>query len=827
MTENKHKPHFFLSETGVAQRYTYPRQVVTPAANIPEQNRAQHGSALMSQIDSVKAAQEVLKSQANTYELQSQQGIQITFDSFEGVDLAIESLADARAGIELLCVKHINNKIVASVFVPDGKLYKLESKIQAYMDRRTNVNGDPIDNRKLVDAIESLRISAIKSLWTDSEELFPTDVTQVLWWEVWLPVFDDRNAVLSDFKLIAEELDLRVSQQTIEFPERTVVNVMGSKNQFTQSALLLNLVSELKLAKETASFFDELTPEEQREWGNNLKERLSINGDGELPYVCLLDSGLNYDHPLLNSIVEENDCFVVNPTWPLADECGHGTNMAGLSIYGDMIDFLSSSEHYTINHKLESVKLLRRSGDNEGEPLGAITSDGISLPEIENHKRKRVFSMALSSTDGRDRGKPSSWSSTLDSLACDYLGDNLNPRLFTICAGNTGDNLTDLLEYPIHNKLQDVHDPGQAWNALTIGAYTEKTNIVENGTYQPLAPSGGLSPYSTTSVTWANSMPIKPEVVFEGGNVGYDQYSCIGLPSLKLLSLNNDFNSRYFSTSEATSAANALGSKFAASLMAQYPKYWPETIRALIVHSAYWTEGMFGQVSQETTLRKQVKRLVRLVGYGVPNLDKAMWSANNSLSLVVQDKIRPYHKPKGKQPTTRDMHVHELPWPKESLLELGDADVEMTVTLSYFIEPNPSSRNVSGKYRYPSHQLRFDVKRPSESINDFKARMSRAAQSEEIGASSAPKDPNWLLGDTRNKGSIHKDIWRGSAAELAERGQIAIYPAMGWWRTRTKLQHWNKDARYSLIISIAVPEVEVDLYNQVEALIEQAVEVDI
>lgn len=824
MTENKNKLHFFLSETGVAERYTYPRQVVTPAAIIPEQNRAQHGSALMSQIDSVKAAQETLTMEADSYELQSQNGIQITFDSFEGVDLAIESLADARAGIELLCVKHTDDKIVASVFVPEGKLHKLESKIQAYMERKTNVKGNPIDNRKLVDAIQSLRVSAVESLWTDSEELFPSDDGQVLWWEVWLPVFDDRTAVLSDFKLIAEKLDLRVSQQAIEFPERTVLNVMGSKSQFSQSTLLLNLVSELKLSKETASFFDELAPDEQREWGKELIERVSVSRDDELPYVCLLDSGLNYEHPLLGAAIAESDCFVVNPTWSLADECGHGTNMAGLSIYGDLVDVLSSSDHYTVNHKLESVKLLRYSGDNEGEPLGAITSDGVSLPEIENHTRKRVFSMALASTDGRDRGKPSSWSSTLDSLACDYLGDNQNPRLFTICAGNTGDDLTALLEYPIHNEVQDIHDPGQAWNALTIGAYTEKTTIVEDGGYEPLAPLGGLSPYSTTSVMWANSTPIKPEVVFEGGNVGYDQYSCAGLPSLKLLSLNSDFNSRYFSTSEATSAANALGSKFAASLMAQYPNYWPETIRALMVHSAYWSDGMFGQVNQANTLKQKVKRLVRLVGYGVPNLERAMWSANNSLSLIVQDKIRPYHKPQGKQPTTRDMHVHELPWPKESLLELGDVDVEMTVTLSYFIEPNPSSRNVSGKYSYPSHQLRFDVKRPSESVTDFKARLSREAQNAERGSSSAP-DPNWLLGSVRNKGSIHKDIWRGSAAELAERGQIAIYPAMGWWRTRKNLQHWDKDARYSLVISIAAPEVEVDLYSKIESLIEQTVEI--
>jgi hypothetical protein len=144
----------------------------------------------------------------------------------------------------------------------------------------------------------------------------------------------------------------------------------------------------------------------------------------------------------------------------------------------------------------------------------------------------------------------------------------------------------------------------------------------------------------------------------------------------------------------------------------------------------------------------------------------------------------------------------------------------MAVTLSYFIEPNPSSRNVSSKYRYPSHQLRFEVKRPTESTEQFMQRITRDARDEEEGTIKPPNDPNWLLGNFRNKGSIHKDIWRGTAADLAARGLLAIYPAMGWWRTRTKLERFNKAARYSLIISIEAPEVDVDLYTPIQTEIE-------
>lgn len=199
----------------------------------------------------------------------------------------------------------------------------------------------------------------------------------------------------------------------------------------------------------------------------------------------------------------------------------------------------------------------------------------------------------------------------------------------------------------------------------------------------------------------------------------------------------------------------------------------------------------------------------------------------NSLSLIVEDELQPFQKENGKI-KTRDMHLHNLPWPRDKLLELGNVAVKMTVTLSYFIEPNPSSRGVKGKYSYQSHGLRFDVKRPLESSNEFRKRINRQARDEEEGSTQSPTDADWLFGaQFRHKGSIHKDVWSGKAAELAERGQVAVYPAKGWWRTRTKLERHDKAARYSLIISIAVPDIDTDIYTEVfnKITIEQSIEI--
>jgi hypothetical protein len=108
------------------------------------------------------------------------------------------------------------------------------------------------------------------------------------------------------------------------------------------------------------------------------------------------------------------------------------------------------------------------------------------------------------------------------------------------------------------------------------------------------------------------------------------------------------------------------------------------------------------------------------------------------------------------------MNLHSLPWPKDELEALQDTPVEMRVTLSYFIEPNPSARGVASKYHYPSHRLRFDVQRPLDASTDnFVARVNAAAQSEDEGDPVNPSDPNWVLGELqRHRGSLHQDVWK-------------------------------------------------------------------
>ena len=177
-----------------------------------------------------------------------------------------------------------------------------------------------------------------------------------------------------------------------------------------------------------------------------------------------------------------------------------------------------------------------------------------------------------------------------------------------------------------------MHDPAQAWNALTVGAFTEKSVITHRDWdgWSALSPPGELSPYSTTSVAFQEIWPTKPEVVFEGGNVAYDGTNFDpGVPDLCLLSTHYKPTEKLFVLSHATSAATAQVARIAAIIQADYPDFWPETIRALIVHSAKWTRAMEIQLMGAQGKRARAK-LVRRYGFGVPQLERALRSAKMS-----------------------------------------------------------------------------------------------------------------------------------------------------------------------------------------------------
>ena len=95
--------------------------------------------------------------------------------------------------------------------------------------------------------------------------------------------------------------------------------------------------------------------------------------------------------------------------------------MAGVILYNDLQGALESDKPITVNHKIESVKILPNRGQNPRDLYGAITQKAVSLAEIDNPYEKRIICMAVTAKEELDNsgeaGKPTSWSAALDEIA--------------------------------------------------------------------------------------------------------------------------------------------------------------------------------------------------------------------------------------------------------------------------------------------------------------------------------------------------------------------------------------------------------------------------
>ncbi len=252
--------------------------------------------------------------------------------------------------------------------------------------------------------------------------------------------------------------------------------------------------------------------------------------------------------------------------------------------------------------------------------------------------------------------------------------------------------------------------------------------------------------------------------------------------------------------------------------MATYPEYWPETIRALLVHAAEWTPAMRTAIAQagKQSLEAQ-QRMLRRYGWGVPTEERALYSTEQAVTLVIQDEFVPFAGDEFKVPAFR---LHDLPWPKEVLQDLDSSLVTIRVTLSYFIEPTASRRGWRQRYSYASHALRFELQDPLESDDQFVQRVNRDARTEESGGRPTASQVHWTIGaNQRNLGSLHQDEWETTGVTLAESGKLAVYPVGGWWKNNRTRARTEQPVRYALIVSLRTPEQDVDLYTPTATLL--------
>ncbi len=814
-------PHIDLSRRLQAAPFT------SAASNQIEagtpRSREEHGEKLRGELDASYRAFDAARREDPRLDPPQGAFLEVELKRGSRVDVVERRNDGIRPGAARL---DTNEKRVVGLYVPDESREVFAEILREYQEGELTPGGKP-QRKAFVDPIESIRAARLETFWTDDASRLPPPGRQ-MWWEVWCV-----RALEDELDQLVAKLGARAAdrEQRLYFPEHAVLPVLADRATIELMLFARLSIVELRRASDSPAFFlDDIDRDEQRDACEELSERTEWPGI-DVPAVCLLDTGVNRAHILIEPTLAESDMAAVRAEWGVADSAqGHGTGMAGLALFGDLTPHLTGVEVLSLRHRLESVKILppNRFDPTEERLYGAYTKQAVALPETGRPDRRRVFCLAVTNED-RTGWRPTTWSAAIDQEAAGVteVGERVPARLFVVSAGNAPSEIT--MERIADAGTLEIEDPAQAWNAITVGGYTDLINIQEQEfeDYSPYAKAGDISPYTRTSTLWLQGKaPFKPDIVMEAGNrvVSPARTDVYDADSLALLSTGPNTDQHPLVSFRATSAATAQAARLAARLTAEFPHYWPETIRALMIHGAEWTPPMKDALTAAGT-KSAACLLLRRYGHGVPTFERAAASARNHLAMISEAEIQPYSR-RGKG--MHECHFYSLPWPRTALESLGEQDVTLKITLSYFVEPNPGSSAAFDPYRYQSFGLRFDLKRPSETVANFAKRLNKQAWEKIKDRPSTDEDRDrWLFGtQSMSAGSLHSDEWTGPAVNLLSRNIICIKPVGGWWKERAKADVRGQKARYSLVLSLRSEDSEIDLYTPVSTMVEAEIGVE-
>lgn len=251
---------------------------------------------------------------------------------------------------------------------------------------------------------------------------------------------------------------------------------------------------------------------------------------GSEPRVGVLDSGVLAAHPLLRGwVLDEVDFGTGEGT--VTDQHGHGTQVAGLIVYGDVHHCLASRT-WSPRVLVASGKVLLRGDD--GRPVFPADHRPEKLVEdaikhLHEHQGCRVFNLSLGNADDvYDGGRQFGWAELLDQLAREL------DVVIVVSAGNIDDPPLPspaLGRDALHAAVRDARlnsvtsricSPGTASLAVTVGALARSDAPHTNGAVAA-APVGAPAPFSRVGPGYEakeSQRAVKPDLVAYGGNFG-------------------------------------------------------------------------------------------------------------------------------------------------------------------------------------------------------------------------------------------------------------------------------------------------------------------
>src|ERR1035437_5560492 len=822
--------------------YQAPQRGGSPP-KVPSLDPRAHTDRLIQQLD---ALERQVKARAATErdELASREIVAV--HPSPGSVLTPEQLDDARSDARLIGIVPATGTVLLDV--AGAHLDHLRKKVEAFRDdtrveTKTHADGTRTthrDNERAIAPVDSLSLAGLDDMRGPllRAELLVAD--RAYWFEISCrggyrtPLSDTEGSRVQ----IARQLHrIGAKQELDEFigPEQVYFFARLTPHQLDALLKATDCVYEVELAPaplRDLRLLEDVTTKELTSFS------LKPPSEGA-PAVVLLDTGIATGHPLLRpAILTATTAGGVIPS--PEDTYGHGTKMAGVVLYGDLGGALENGSAEA-THWIQSSRLMVEPGvgiasDENYEKWPVLTLGAVrSAEDADPAQRDRVFALAITRTmqdAPLDGLVPTLWSHSVDQIA-HHEGRG---RLLVVAAGNARYEqwLALAEQHPQLQLSEKIHQPAQAANVLTVGAYTSRVTLPRSKDYEEARivakNAGGISPFTSTGLV-GNEGPIKPDIVMEGGTLAISgPLPDASVPPLCALTTSHrHMLGQPLGQISMTSEATARAARLAAQVWAIEPNLRPETVRGLVVHSARWTPGMLRQYSSLSD------RLLAC-GYGVPDERLARECARDRATVVIEDTMpsgtieEEVKKKPPKRPTTsitepklrRKIKLFRLPIP-ETLLTDDDTDAEVRVTLSYFSEPNKFGRTV-----FRGLDLKWDMQGPRETEDEFLQRINVLKRPK--GADGRPKKTTvnkpfqWEIGtQLRRRGPLQSDRWHGKMSEVVGDKLVAVIPVLGWWDQRPELR--PPKMHFSLVVSVMGPDVYSAIRSRIEVPVPTVVEV--